>query len=108
MHFKVSGQDEVTVRIYIYIHVLPRVPVLQSMLSSKVVASMVSSQLQTEAQFLISTLVDSDVNIDPSKLSEPSVDIIKSCSVDDELPAKEEMRWESSSQMLKLIMLSDH
>ena len=62
--------------------------------SSEVVASMVSSQLQSEAQFSSSTPIDSDVPIDPpmlkidDHLSDPSVDITESCSVDDEPPAK--------------------
>ena len=61
---------------------------------SKVVASVVSSQLKSEAQFSSSTLVDSDVLIDPvmlkidDHLSDPYVDITESCSVDNEPPAK--------------------
>ena len=65
-----------------------------TMSSSKVVASVVSSQLQSEVQFSCSTPVDSDVLIDPlmlkidNHLSNPYVDITKSCSVDNEPPAK--------------------
>ena len=56
--------------------------------SSEVVASMVSSHLQSEAQFSSSTLAGSDVLIDPPMLSDPSVDSTESCSVDDDPPAK--------------------
>ena len=62
--------------------------------SSKVVASVVSSQLRSEVQFSCSTPVNSEVLIDPlmlkidDHLSNPYVDITESCSVDNEPPAK--------------------
>ena len=61
---------------------------------SKVVASVVSSQLQSEVLFSSSTPVDSYVLIDPlmlkigDHLSDPYVDITESCSIDNEPPAK--------------------
>ena len=50
-----------------YTHVFPRIGGTTTP-SSEVVASMVSSQLQSEAQFSSSTPVDSDVPIDPLML----------------------------------------
>ena len=62
--------------------------------------------MQSEAQFSSSTPVDSDVPIDPpmlkidDHLSDPSVDITESCSVDDEPPAKKQKIFDAE----KIIM----
>ena len=92
-----------------------------TMPSSEVVASMVSNQ--SEDQSSSSTPIDSDVPIDSPApilkiddcLSDLSVDITESCSVD-EPPAKKQkifdakkiIMGEESSQILKSIMLSDY
>ena len=75
--------------------------------SSEVVVSMVSSQLQSEAQFSSSTPIDSDVPIDPpmlkidDHLSDPSVDITESCGVDDEPPAKKHKIFDAEKIIMR-------
>ena len=77
-----------------------------TMPSSEVIVSMVSSQLQSKAQFSSSTPVDSDVPFDPpmlkidDHLSDSSVDITESCSVDYKPPAKKQKIFDSE----KIIM----
>ena len=77
------------------------------MSSSKVVASVVSSQLQSEMQFSSSTPIDSDVLIDSlmlkidDHLSNPYVGITESCSVDNETPAKKQKIFDAEKIIMR-------